>query len=296
MAKKEGKSSNKAAKLEQTNSDSKTAKKVGSPYRELDPKSQKEIAMDFAVKIQKKFDRIVKASVLFGSQAKETADSGSDIDLLLIIDDASVNWDLELSAWYREELSKLISSMNLNDLDLHVNSVKLTTWWKDLMYGDPVAINILRYGEVLIDYGGFFAPLKALLRDGKIRSTPEAVYAALQRAPTHLARSKTAILSSIEGVYWCMIDAAQAGLMMAGKLPPSPEHVPQMLKETFVDSGMLKMDYVTSMKNIYALHKGISHGEVYEVKGMHIDEWQTSAENFLKEMSRIIDTLLEAKK
>ncbi len=257
--------------------------------------TEKDIAMDFAMQIHRKFDRIIKASVLFGSQAKNTATPSSDIDIILIVDDASINWDLELVAWYREELSKVIS-MNKYQAELHINTIKLTTWWQDLLYGDPVVINIIRYGEALIDNGGFFNPMKALLMQGKIRSTPEAVYAALQRAPTHLARSKNAQLGAIEGVYWTMVDSAQAALITAGKLPPSPEHIPEMLIKNFVDTGMLKHDYVESMRQIYNLHKSISHGQSYDIKGVDIDKWQKTAENFLLEMTKIIDAMLEAKK
>ena len=66
--------------------------------------SEKDIAMDFAMKVHSKFDRLVKASVLFGSQttAKDNAVEGSDIDIILIVDDAAIEWDLELVAWYRE--------------------------------------------------------------------------------------------------------------------------------------------------------------------------------------------------
>ncbi len=255
--------------------------------------NEKEIAMDFAEKVHKKFDRIVKASILFGSQAQSTAHSTSDIDVILIIDDASINWDLELIAWYREELGKLIASEKYPK-DLHVNTIKLTTWWQDLVHGDPVVINALRYGEALIDSGGFFNPLKALLLQGRIRSTPEAVYNALQRSPLHLARSKIAILSSIEGVYWTMVDAAQAALITAGKLPPSPEHIPQMLKTTFADNGLLKLDRVGELREIYLLHKGIQHREINDIKGNEIDKWQNIAESFLLEMSKIIDRILEA--
>jgi predicted nucleotidyltransferase/uncharacterized protein (UPF0332 family) len=263
--------------------------------REVKLVSEKDIAMDFALKAHNKFDRIVKASILFGSQAKNTATPESDIDIILIVDDATINWDLELVAWYREELAKIISSTNYKK-ELHINTIKLTTWWQDLLYGDPVVINILRYGEGLIDVGGFFSPLKALLLQGKIRSTPEAVYSALQRAPTHLARSKASEMGAVEGVYWTMVDAAQAALITAGKLPPSPEHVPDLLKEAFVDNGMLKMVYVDAMKNIYSLHKSIAHGEISDVKGADIDKWQETAEKFLLEMTRIIDHLIESQK
>jgi len=259
------------------------------------PKNERDMAMDFAVKAHKKFDRIIKASILFGSQARNDASAVSDIDIILIIDDSAIKWDLELIAWYREELGKLINEQEYGK-DLHINTVKLTTWWQDLVQGDPVVINILRYGEALIDSGGFFNPLKALLQEGKIKSTPEAVYNALQRAPVHLARSKAAEMGAIEGVYWCMIDSAQAALMMAGKVPPSPEKIPQMLTEAFVDSGMLKMNFVKSFKEIYVLHKAISHGEVSQVKGSDIESWQEIASKFLNEMVRIVDSLIETKK
>ncbi len=258
-------------------------------------KSEKDTAIDFAEKLHKKFDRMIKASILFGSQATNTSKSGSDIDIILIIDDASINWDLELIAWYREELGKLIAAQSYGN-NLHVNTIKLTTWWQDLMHGDPVVINVLRYGEALIDSGGFFNPIKALLLEGRIRSTPEAVYSALQRAPVHLARSKLAMLGSIEGIYWTMIDSAQAALITAGKLPPSPEQIPQMLKETFVDAGLLRLDKIRDLREIYILHKGISHGEIHEVKGEEIDKWQKRAENFLLDITRLIDKILDANK
>lgn len=257
--------------------------------------TEKDIAMDFATKVHKRFDKLLKASVLFGSQATGESTESSDIDIILIVDDAAVEWDLELVAWYREELGKLIASQKYA-AELHVNTVRLTTWWEDMVNGDPVVINILRYGQALIDYAGFFNPLKALLLKGKVRSTPEAVNAALQRAPHHIARSKIAEMSAIEGAYWAVIDAAQAALMTAGKVPPSPVHIPELLKETFVDAGMLKMGYVKSMNKLITLHKAIAHQQIANMKGAEIDAWQDFAQKFLMEMTRIIDILLSAQK
>lgn len=257
--------------------------------------NEKDIAMEFATLVHKKFDRIVKATVLFGSQAKNTATAGSDIDIIIIVDDASLKWDLELIAWYREELGKIIDSYKFNR-ELHINTIKLTTWWNDLLHGDPVVINILRYGEVLIDSGGFFVPLKALLHQGKIRATHEAVYTALQRSPSHLARSKASKLGGVEGVYWSMVDAAQAALMITGRLPPSPEHIPIMLRETFVSSNMLKSKYIDSIKEIIAIHKSVVHGDIHEISGKSLDEWQEKAEEFLREMTSLIDKVLESEK
>jgi predicted nucleotidyltransferase/uncharacterized protein (UPF0332 family) len=256
--------------------------------------SEKEIAMEFATRVHQKFDRMVKASILFGSLAKNTTTASSDIDIILIIDDASIKWDIELVAWYREELARIISSMANFERDLHINTVKLTTWWQDLLYGDPIVINIIRYGEPLIDSGGFFNPMKSLLAQGKIRSTPEAVYAALQRAPEHLARSKFATLGAVEGVYWAMVDSAQAALITAGKIPPSPEHIPMMLKDAFVDKGVLNIENVRAMRDLYLLHKAISHGETHQIKGIDIDVLHDKAEKFITSMTNIIAKILES--
>jgi len=259
--------------------------------------NEKEIAAEFAQKVHEKFDRLVKASILFGSQAKNTQSASSDIDIIFIVDDASIDWDLELISWYREELGKIIALKSKDyNRDLHINTIKLTTFWQDLMRGDPVVMNILRFGEALIDSGGFFIPLKALLLQGKIYSTPEAAYAALQRAPNHLARSRIAELGAIEGIYWSMVDSGQAALIMAGKLTPSPEHLPESLKETFVDTGLLKVGFVNAIRDLYILHKQILHGDISNLPGSEIDKWQKIAEDFLSEMTRIINKLVETRK
>ncbi|MFH1307547.1 MAG: nucleotidyltransferase domain-containing protein [archaeon] len=267
-------------------------KQVPSKYPSLKLVDEREIAMDFAAKVYERYDKLIKSVVLFGSQNKDTATTTSDIDIIIIVDDASIKWDDELVAWYREELGKIIQT-NPYRKSLHINSVRLTTWWQDMIMGDPIVINVLRYGESLIDFGGFFNPLKVLLQSGRIKSTPEAIYSALQRAPLHLSRSRVSKLSSIEGIYWAMVDSAHALLMAAKQVPPSPEHVPIMLKEIFVDTKQLKIKYVVWYRDIYLLHRKIVHGILTEIKGEEIDEWQAKADEFMRVMTALVKRLVE---
>jgi predicted nucleotidyltransferase len=257
----------------------------------LQLKTEDGIAMDFAMKVYKKFNKIVKSIVLFGSSTKQTAVPGSDIDIMILIDDTSIKWDQELIAWYREELEKIIKESPYKK-DLHINTVKLSTWWEDLMRGDPIVLNVLRDGEALIDYGGFFNPLKYLLIEGKIKSTPEAIYACLQRAPLHFARSKLAELGAIEGLYWTMVDSAHAALIAVNAPPSSPEHIPGELKVNFVNSGKLKMKYIIWFRDLNILHKKISHGEITDLRGIEIDEWQKRTEEFLGVMAQLVNDTL----
>ena len=257
-------------------------------------KKETDIAMDFAIKTYKRFDKIVKSIILFGSTAKQETVVGSDIDIIIVIDDVSVSWDQELIAWYREELEKIIKA-NPYSKELHINTIKLSTWWEDLMKGDPVIINILRYGEAMIDAAGFFNPIKFLLINGKIKSTPEAVYNLIQRSPMHFSRSKASELNCIEGLYWAMVDSAHAALISANVIPPSPEHIPIYLKENFVDSGKLKLKYVTDYRDLLILHKKISHGEITDLKGVEIDSWQEKTEDFMKTMVRLVNDIISEK-
>jgi predicted nucleotidyltransferase/uncharacterized protein (UPF0332 family) len=260
-------------------------------YPTLKLKDDQDIAYDFATKAYEKFGKVIKSIVLFGSTAKGKAVKGSDIDLIILIDDCSIQWDTELIAWYREELGKLIKE-NPYHKSLHINSVKLSTWWQEMIRGEPVIINIIRFGQPLIDFGGFFTPLKVLLSQGKIRSTPEAIYVILQRAPLHLARTRASLLNGVEGLYWAMVDSSHAALIAAKRLPPSPEQVAEMLHDAFVISKLLDPKFVAWYRDLYTLAHEILHGSRAEVSGREIEEWQNRADLFVREMSKIINKII----
>jgi len=246
--------------------------------------TDQDIAYDFAIKAYKKFQDVIKSIALFGSVAKGTPYKKSDIDIIIVVDDCTVLWDEELIAWYREELSKLVSQQNYKK-EIHLNTVTLSTFWKEIKEGDPVAINVLRYGEPLIDYGGFFNPLKVLLRRGKIRPTPEAIYISLNRAPMHLSRSKYALLSAVEGLYWAMVDSAHAAIMTAGHIPPSPEHIYDMMKKTL---PKINRKCVEDFKEMYVIAHQINHGNIKSISGKQLDDLRKKAENFVNEMKKEI--------
>jgi len=193
-------------------------------------------------------------------------------------------------AWYREELAKVVASQSYAK-KLHINTVRLTTWWEEMLRGEPVVMNIIRYGEPLIDFGGFFSPLKILLQRGKIKPTPEAIYVALRRSPAHMARSKTAMLAAIEGLYWAAVDSAHAALMAAGRTPPSPEHISFLLYNTFVKERKLKKHYIDLYRDLYMLMHQILHGEVKNLKGSIIDSYVNKVDDFVGEMAKLVREL-----
>ena len=265
--------------------------KVKVKVKRVEQSQERDIAFDFATKVYKRFSQeVIKSIVLFGSQVKGTASKKSDIDIIIIVDDATIDWTAEMVAWYREELAEIVAAQPCAK-KLHINTVRLTTWWQEMLRGEPVVINVIRYGEPLIDFGGFFTPLKVLLQRGKIKPTPEAIYVALRRSPAHMARSKSSMSAAIEGLYWACVDSAHAALMAAGKTPPSPEHIAIMLYETFVREKKLKKFYVLLYRDLYTLMHKILHGDIKSLKGTTVDAYINRVDMFIREMARLVKEL-----
>jgi predicted nucleotidyltransferase/uncharacterized protein (UPF0332 family) len=271
------------------------SKKKNTSKKKIVKKTDRDIAYDFAVKAYKKFKEVVKSIVLFGSVPKGEARKGSDLDIVIIIDDCVINWDQELIAWYRQELSELLSKQRYKR-KIHLTTVTLSSFMEEVRTGEPAVINMLRYGESLVDHGGFFNPLKVLLAKGKIRPTVESIFVTLRRAPMHLAKAKIDIVASMENIYWAMVDSAHASLMAAGQVPPSPEHVSEMLKEIFVKRKVLSDKYIKWFDELYDLAHEIMHGNVKFLSGEEIDKHIGRAEEFEKVMRNITSKIIENQK
>lgn len=253
--------------------------------------NERDIAMDFATKLYKEFESMIKSVVLFGSSVKMDLNDKSDIDIIVLLDDVSIKFDEELISWYRKRLSVLLNK-NKYERPLHINTVRLSTWWADLIKGDPVVLNVLRYGEALIDFGGFFNPLRILLKEGKIKSTPESIYTLLERSPMHLTRARGAMLAVVDGIYWSMVDSAHAVLIAANIMPASPEHVPEVLTQHFVSNKLLDKKYVRYYEIAHDLAKEIAHGKKTTVEGKYLDELFKLADDFLKEMAKLVEDIV----
>jgi predicted nucleotidyltransferase/uncharacterized protein (UPF0332 family) len=243
------------------------------------------IAYDFAGKVYKKFGPLVLSIVVFGSVAKGIPRPESDIDIIIVVDNVSQVWDEEVISWYREELFNLTKNEQYRDR-VHINTVSLSSFWENVLAGEPAIINMLRYGVALVDLG-FFEPLKYLLISGKIKHSPEAIYASMNRTPWHVLRARIKTLSAIEDFYWAMVDSSQAALMMHGRTPPSPEHISELLSDVFVRNRKLQKSYVEWFNELYLLAHAIQNNQVQHISGEAYDKWLRRTVEFTKVMENI---------
>jgi len=238
----------------------------------------------FAKKIYDEFGDYIMSVVLFGSTARGGKGQYGDIDVLLVVDDLSIELSPEIVQAYRIITEKAVIETNKR---LHIISMKFTAFWEYLRNGDPVAINMLRDGVPVMDTG-LFAPLQELLRQGRIRPTLESIYTYLDRAPKSLVNSSWHIMQGTLDLYWAVIDASHAVLMRMGEIPPSPMHVADMLDEKLVSKNLLESKYAKIMRNFYNLSKMIMHRQVKEISGKQYDSYKADAEDFVKRMRKFI--------
>lgn len=243
------------------------------------------LASQFMQELKKELGEFLLGVVVFGSSARRESGEQSDIDVLLVGDDASYHMTEPLVEVYKIIVENLIVKVSTK---LHVTSMTYSSFWEHLKAGDPVVINILRDGVALYDTG-FFKPLHWLLKMGKIRPSEESVWRYFGRSPLTLLNSRWHVLQATLDLYWGVIDAAHAALMRRNQIPPTPEHVADLLQEVYVQHHLLEPHYVDIMRKFYRLMKMITHREIKDIKGEEYDRYYLEAEDFVKRIRKLIE-------
>ena len=249
------------------------------------PTEDLKTAQRFAQELRAELGDFLLGIVMFGSSARKQSTTESDIDVLVVGDDIGYQMTEELIEGYRIMVESIIGKVSTK---LHVTSMTFTSFWEYAKAGDPVVVNILRDGVALMD-SGFFDPLQRLLKMGKIRPSEESIWRYYGRAPMTLLNSRWHVLQATLDLYWAVIDAAHAALMRKGEIPPTPEHVADILERVFVHKGQLEKKYVEFMRKFYTLSKGITHREIREITGPEYERNYREAEEFVKRMRVLVE-------
>lgn len=249
------------------------------------PTEDLKLAQKFAQELKNELGDFLTGVVMFGSSVRRESSVGSDIDILVITDDTTLQLSEELIESYKIIVENLIAR---NSLKLHVTSMTFTSFWEYVKAGDAIVVNILRDGVALIDTG-FFCPLQSLLRMGRIRPSEESIWRYYGRSPMTLLNSKWHLLQGTLDLYWAVIDAAHAALMRKNEIPPTPEYVADLLDKIYVQKKLLEPKYAETMRKFYKLSKMITHREIKEIPGPAYDQYYLEADAFVRRMKKLIE-------
>jgi predicted nucleotidyltransferase/uncharacterized protein (UPF0332 family) len=243
-----------------------------------------DLAENLSKKLKEELKELLKGVVFFGSGARGNPVKGSDIDVLVILNDLKFIFSEEVITSIRLIIENVSASIDGN---FHITNMKLSQFWEYLRDGDPILVNILREGIAVYDEG-FFQPAQYLLQTGQIRPSKEAVWSYYSRAPKTLKSAEKKMLSTIVDMYWAVIDSAHAVLMHIDEVPPAPHQVADMLEKHFVDTNILEKKYLSIIRKFYGLAKDIGHEKLLEVNGERIDNLLIEADDFVKRMKLIL--------
>ncbi|MEK6939002.1 MAG: nucleotidyltransferase domain-containing protein [Nanoarchaeota archaeon] len=242
-------------------------------------------ALKFTEQLKRELDGFLVSVIMFGSSARREDTLKSDIDVLVITNDTNVTINDALVETYRIIVNNIIAKVSNK---LHITSMTLTSFWEHTKTGDPVVVNILRDGVALLDMG-FFDPMQKLLKQGRIRPSEESIWRYFGRSPRTLLNSRWHLLQASLDLYWAVIDSAHAALMRKNEIPPTPEHVADMLEKVFVKHKLLESKYVDTMRKFYRLSKMITHREIKEIKGPEFEKLYLEADAFVRRMRVLIE-------
>src|SRR3989338_5571266 len=214
--------------------------------------------------------KFVSGIILFGSVTDFNRDKKGDIDLLIIIDYVHIVLAPEIMETYKIIVEKAIVDTSSK---IHVQTMKLTSFWEHVRAGDPVAINILRSGVALIDTG-FFDPLQLLLMQGRIRPSRESIYTYYNMSFASFKNSGKHLLKAMVDLYWSAIDAT---------------HAAYMLRQKIVKNKYLHPKYAVLMHDLYFISKRILKDEIVEISGAEYDKYRQRTEEYLGIIKKFIE-------
>jgi uncharacterized protein (UPF0332 family)/predicted nucleotidyltransferase len=246
----------------------------------------------------RKFERYVTSYVIAGSLVAGNAMKTSDVDVYLIIDDTDVKRmsRVELKERLRGIIYTYIAEASelagvKNNL-LNVQVYTLTDFWESVKDAHPVIFTFLRDGIPLYDRGTFL-PWKSLLKQGRIKPSPEAIDMFMSSGDKLKDTVKNRLLDiAIIDLYWGVLTPSQALLMLYGLPPPKPKETAPLMKEVFVDKEkILEQKYVDILDRIVKVYKDYEHEKVKEVKGAEIDKMNKDAEDFMKRLKELRESI-----
>ncbi|NOQ55914.1 MAG: hypothetical protein GQ477_03870 [Nanohaloarchaea archaeon] len=242
-----------------------------------------------------KFKTVVKSVYIAGSAVrKKDYVAGSDIDILMIIDDTRDDFDrrvIDLINMNLREISKM--AMEKDKLDLHMQAPKpLTVFWDMVRSGQPWIITQMRDALILYDPSGYIKPIQLLLNEGKLSGTRERAQTLINDAPKKLGEARKIFLDDVTSdLLSAMVESAQAVLMFSGVAPPAAKNIGKELTKKFVDTKIIPARIVKDYEIMYETTRKIDHGEISHVSGREIEKYIGVVSEFIESMEKLFNVL-----
>jgi predicted nucleotidyltransferase len=259
-----------ATKPETSKNPSKSQKKKEEPSVKITPKQMKaakrrqktfykmkmKAAERFSILARQKLGNMLKGVGIIGSLARGDFVPGSDIDILVVIDDTKRDVPQEL----KEKLLAMLNKMGRDiDKKMQVQIHTLTEMFQFAKEGDNIIYNFLRHMKIVYD-GGMLTPMRRLLKAGEIKPSKEAMMRSMEGAEHYMKKVEQYTEWILERYYRGVTWSANAYIMSLGENPVSVPEIPIVLQQK-VDQGMLPQEVPAIAAEVIKHFKAVEHDE-----------------------------------
>ncbi len=249
--------------------------------------------------VLKRFERYIVSYVLAGSLTQGRSTEKSDIDVFIVVDDTDVKRMTRFELM--EKLRAIIYGMAIEAGDLtgvrnklNIQVYILTDFWQYVQEANPIIFTFLRDGVPLYDRG-LFMPWKLLLKQGRLKPSPEAIDAYMQSGRQMVKRAEYKLKEiGMEDIFWAVMTPTQAALMLYGLPPPTPTETVQLVKDVFVKREKLftkrEADF---LQEVVQTRKALEHGDKKDFTGSEADDALQRAKAYLEKIEEVFQRLQE---
>jgi predicted nucleotidyltransferase len=219
----------------------------------------------FAAHARQKMGNMVKGVALIGSIARGDFTPGSDIDVLVVIDDTQRDVPDEL----KEKLLAMLNEIGKKiDKKMQIQIHTITEMFQFATGGDNIIYNFLRHMKIVYD-GGVLKPMRKLLKAGEIKPTRESVMRSMEGADFYMKKVDQYVEWIVERFYRAVTWASNAFIMSMDLPPASPPEIPLVLKK-YADQGVLPPEVPAIAAEVIQTHKAVEHGDLHpDIEQIH---------------------------
>ncbi len=251
---------------------------------DFDSDSKREIikkVIKFTKVSKKQYGDIVKSVLIFGSAARDKMKKNSDIDVWVVLDDTAAKSTSDF-----DKVNKHLHLIAHQLEDLHIQTTKLTQFWKWMKMGSPELVNFLRYSLPIYDTG-FIKPIKRMLEMGLLPPSDETIKLKAKSSQARMKKIELDIKSMVFELRYSTLDICQSVAMSVYKEQPDAKAVPNFLKK-LVKDGKLDKKYVKKFKELNKLWKDIDHKKVKEIDVEYLKNAMELARDIQKKMMELL--------
>jgi hypothetical protein len=182
--------------------------------------------------------------------------------------------------------SKEISRLQTRHKAGHAKVLLTEQFLKDVMEYNTKLLVSIRDGKILFDGLDMVKVIGLNIQKGMMAGTKEMLlrkFMSIQKEIKEVERTKE---RAFENVYVGCLEAAQAALLMKGRVILIPKAVPQLLRMFLLGKG-LESTHIKYCEEIIWTYKALEHKKIQPLTGREMDKLSHKAEIFRDAVKRI---------